>query len=70
MSEVIEKALDSGPQIVTRRGKETAVILSFREYKNLKQPKVDLVGFFNRSPLKGLNLDLERSKDLPREVSI
>ncbi|MBU0698979.1 MAG: type II toxin-antitoxin system Phd/YefM family antitoxin [Pseudomonadota bacterium] len=67
-SEVIEKALRSGPQVVTRRGVETVVIISVKDYQKLTQPTKNLVDFFKQSPLKGVKLDLERVKDFPREV--
>ena len=70
LSEVVEKALRQGPQTITRRGKETAVILSVKDYKKLTRPHGGLVDFFRRSPLRGVDLDLERSKDLPREVEL
>lgn len=34
-SEVIDTALENGPQIITRRGKDTAVLLSVEEWKRL-----------------------------------
>ena len=34
-SELIETCLKDGPQVVTRRGSETAVLLSFDEWKRL-----------------------------------
>lgn len=59
-SEVVEKAVQGGPQIVTRRGVETAVVISMEEYKRLTRPRTDLVEFFRRFPLAGIALDLER----------
>lgn len=35
-SEVIQHALDDGPQFISKRGTETAVVLSVGEYKQLK----------------------------------
>ena len=67
-SEVVEKALKSGPQIITRRGIETAVVISIEDYQKLTRPKLDLVNFFRKSPLRGVDLDLTRDKDLGREV--
>jgi antitoxin Phd len=34
-SHVVKKAVDSGPQIITLRGKETAVLISINEYRKL-----------------------------------
>jgi prevent-host-death family protein len=70
-SEVIEQALKHGPQTVTRRGKETAVIISVQDYRKMQQPDSDFVGFMRKSPLSGLELDFKRSKDdTGREVDL
>ncbi len=66
-SEVIEKAISQGPQVVTRRGKEVAVILSLDEYKRLRKASISLVDFLRDSPLVGVDLDLDRDKTRPRE---
>jgi prevent-host-death family protein len=67
-SEVVDKAISSGPQEVTRRGKKTAVVLSFEDYKKLKGRKETLVEFFRHSPLR--KIDLKRRKDLPRDAPL
>ncbi len=69
-SNVVKKAQHSGPQIVTKRGKEAVVILSIEEYNRLIRPKTNLVTFFQSSPLSHENIDLTRSKDLPRDIEI
>ncbi len=69
-SEVVDSAVRNGPQVVTKRGVDTVVILSVKEYQNLTRPKSSLVDFFRKSPLKGAGLDLERNKDLAREVEL
>jgi len=69
-SELIDKALSQGPQVVTRRGEEVAVVLSSKEYERLKKSELGLVAFFRSSPLIGIELDLERDKTLPRDVAL
>ena len=69
-SEIVNKALRDGPQVVTRRGKKTVVIMSIEQYQNLVRPKVNIVDFFQKSPLRGKDLDLTRKKDSAREVVI
>jgi antitoxin Phd len=69
-SEVVNKALDEGPQIVTRRGKEVVVVLSSDEYAELKKSQPSLVEFFRQSPLVGVELDLERDQSLPRAFDL
>ncbi len=66
-SQVVNKALSEGPQIVTRRGEEVVVILSSDEYAKLKQSQSSLLEFFRQSPLVGVALDLERDRSMPRE---
>jgi antitoxin Phd len=65
-SELVDLALHEGPQEVSRHGKKAVVILSSEEYGRLKRGSESLVDFFRNSPLRGL--ELERSRDLPRDV--
>ncbi len=69
-SEVVDEALAHGPQTVTRHGREVVVVLSIEEYRRMKQPQKNLFQFFQESPLYGLDLDLTRSKELPREIDL
>ena len=62
LSQVIDMVLSDGPQVITRRGKEVAVILPVKDYKQMKESKCDLVDFFRKSPLVG-RLTYERNKD-------
>jgi len=70
LSEVIDAALSKGPQAISRRGKETAIVLSIEEYRRLAKPKGSLAEFFRRSPLRGVTLELERSTDVGRDVEL
>jgi len=67
-SELVQKAIDEGPQTVSRRGKDVAVVLSAEEYRRLRKGQIDFKEFLTLLPLDGL--DLERSKDLPRDVDL
>lgn len=69
-SSLVERAQHDGPQIVTKHGKETVVVLSVDEYKRLIRPKTDLVQFFQSSPLAGEDIELTRSKELPRDIEL
>jgi prevent-host-death family protein len=69
-SEVIKEA-DLKPQIITVRGKETAVILSFEEYKKLSSPRQTLFEFIQNSPLRDTELKLPpRHAEKVREVRL
>jgi prevent-host-death family protein len=71
LSEVVRLAATNGPQLVTVRGKDAAVILAPEEYKQLlPKPKchLPLVQF-----LQGLGLDsleIERERDNGREIAL
>jgi antitoxin Phd len=69
-SEVINRALAEGPQVVTRRGEEVAVILSTDEYNRLKKSKSSLREFFRESPLVGVDLQVERDQSYPRDTRL
>jgi prevent-host-death family protein len=69
-SEVVNKALEEGPQTVTRHGEEIVVILSKAEYNRLLKSQTSLLDFFRQSPLVGIELDLERDQSLPRDIDL
>ena len=50
--------------------KKTVVIMSVEQYQILVRPKVNIVDFFQESPLRGEDLDLSRNKDSLREAVI
>lgn len=39
LSQVVETSLSDGPQIISRRGKNTAVLVSYEEYQKLTGKK-------------------------------
>jgi antitoxin Phd len=67
LSEVIARALKQGPQVITRHGRKTVVVVSYAEYKSLQKTQVKFSEFFRSSPLAGVDLDLMRDKSLPRK---
>ena len=68
-SEVVRRALDEGPQFVTRNGKSAVVVLDIAEYRRLKGVPIDFKDFLVTMPRID-DLELERSKDVPREVEL
>lgn len=62
LSEVIEQAITHGPQVITRRGVETAIVLSYAEYRTMLLRQKKLSAFFRESPLAGEDLDLTRDR--------
>jgi antitoxin Phd len=66
-SEVVNLALAKGPQLITRRGEKTAVLISFVEYEKLCKAQGKLSDFFRASPLADSAVSRENSN--PREGS-
>jgi prevent-host-death family protein len=64
---VVEGAVNEGPQVVTRRGVETAIVLSYAEYRKMLLGGQKLSEFFRQSPLAGVDLDLERDRSPARD---
>jgi prevent-host-death family protein len=65
LSEVITRALKQGPQLITRHGEKTVVVVAYAEYERLRKSQGKLSEFFKASPLAGV--DLTRDKSLPRK---
>jgi len=68
------RAAQVQPQIVTRHGREEAVVMSMEKYRQLARQQPDFVQFMRRSPLatafgKG-ELELRRPRDMPRDIEL
>lgn len=70
LSELVRKAREEGPQVITVHGQDAAVIVSTEHYRKLHRRKGSLVEFFRKSPLVGVKLDLSRSRDTGREMDL
>jgi prevent-host-death family protein len=67
-SEVVEEALSHGPQLITKRGVEAVIVLSYAEYRTLLLSRKKLSSFFRESPLVDADLDLTRDRSRPRDT--
>jgi prevent-host-death family protein len=65
-SRVVDRARSGEPQLVTRNGKEVAVVLDVDEYRRLTSHGGDFKKFLFEGPR--FELEIERSKELPREI--
>jgi len=70
LSELVRKAREEGPQVITLHGRDAVVVVSANEFGKLSRPRGSLVDFFRKSPLAGVNLDLARSTDTARRVDL
>ena len=68
-SELVERAVNEGPQIVTKHGREAVVVLDIREYRRLRGVPMDFKEFLMSGPDFSM-LDLERSKDVGRDIDL
>jgi prevent-host-death family protein len=66
------RAAAKTPQTISHRGEERAVLLSVDEYRRLKDSKKPLsfVEFMQSSPLRGVDLKIERSRDPGRTIDL
>jgi prevent-host-death family protein len=71
-SELVERAVNEGPQIVTKHGREAVVVLAIEEYRRLTGSASTGMTFkeFLLTMPRTDDLVIERSKDLPREIDL
>lgn len=70
LSEVIARAQSDGPQIITKNGRRTVVVVAAAEWERKTRRTGNLADFFATSPLKGSGLEAERVRDHSRKVGL
>ena len=65
-SELVQKAIEEGPQTVTRRGKASVVVLSAEQYELMQKRQIDLKDLLRAVPWH--ELEIERDKSPPRDA--
>jgi len=73
-SELIRRTLEEGPQVVTRHGEEVVVVVPAEEYRRMSEreggeKKMDFKEFLMSAPDLSV-LDLERTREMPRDVEL
>ena len=69
-SEVVRRALDDGPQVVTRHGRRAVVVVSATEFKTSRSAQVgDFKQFLRSAPDLG-RLRLARDRRRTRRVAL
>jgi prevent-host-death family protein len=68
LSQLVQEAQRSGPQLITVRGEEAAVVLSAEEYRKLTGRQGSLIEFLQNSSWADVELDLRRNQDIGRYV--
>jgi antitoxin Phd len=67
-SELVQKAIEDGPQTVTRRGQPVVVVLSAEQFELMKKRQIDLKDLLRSAPWH--ELEIERDKSYPREIDL
>ena len=69
LSELVD-ATRQGPQVITRRGKDAAVVLSVEQYARLVEKRGRLIELLRAAPKIAGGLVVVRSKDTGRAVDL
>jgi prevent-host-death family protein len=69
-SQIVDQAQKSGPQTVTKNGRNAVVVVSAEEWERKTRRTGNLATFFAESPLRDSELDIQRVKDGPRETDL
>jgi prevent-host-death family protein len=70
LSQLVKEAQRAGPQVITVRGKEAAVVLSAEEYRKLTGGEGSLIEFLQNSPWADVELGLRRNQGTGRDVEL
>jgi prevent-host-death family protein len=69
-SEVVDRALKKGPQVITRHGRKAVVVVAAEEWESRTRRQGTLADFFAASPLRDSGLEIERPEEAPRELDL
>jgi prevent-host-death family protein len=69
-SQLVDTARVDGPQTVTKNGRRAVVVVSAEEWDRKAHRPGNLAEFFAESPLRNSGLEVERTKDGPRETDL
>ena len=69
-SDVIQRALTQGPQIIQRYGRDAVVIISKSEWERRNKRKGTLAEFFAASPLRDSGVKINRIRGKLRDVEL
>jgi antitoxin Phd len=66
----IKIAAAGNTQEITLRGEPAVIVLSTQSYQKLLQSKPNLVDFLSNSPLKGIDLNIDRDNAKMRDIEL
>ena len=69
-SELLDHAINDGPQTITRRGRQIAVVVAVEEWHKKSMRSGSLAAFLATSPLRDSQLDVERADITPSDAGL
>ena len=69
-SALIDRALEEGPQTITRSGRKAVVVVAAEQWERKVKPQGTLLEFFRNSPLRGARIEIKRAKGGAREIDL
>ncbi len=69
-SEMVERARDTEPQVITRNGHPAVVVVSAEEWERKTKRIGSLIDFFAASPLRDSGVEITRSRASFRDVDL
>lgn len=70
LSELIDQVIHDGPQAITRRGEQVAVMVSIEEWHRKANRSGSLAEFLARSPLRDSDLEIDRVDIPARDIAL
>jgi prevent-host-death family protein len=70
LSELLEHVINDGPQAITRRGEEIAVVVSIEEWQRKTKRSGSLAEFLAASPLRDSELEIDRVEIPARDAAL
>lgn len=70
LSEVVRASQEHGPQEISVHGKTAAVLIAKADYDRMIATKPSFLSFMRRSPLAGMELEIERNRTPARKVRL
>ena len=69
LSELVRRALEEGPQVVTRHGRDTVVVVSIEEFGRMRRGRPDFKEFLRAAPDLD-HLKIRRDRRPARRVAL
>lgn len=70
LSELLAHVINDGPQAITRRGEEIAVVVSIEEWQRKTKRSGSLAEFLAASPLRDSELEIDRLEIPARDAAL